>query len=53
MRKETKMTTVRIPVDLYDEIQKESVENERKVGSQINYMLRKYFEFTKRGNING
>lgn len=43
-----KNTTLRIPMDLYEEIQKEAEEQERDVSKQINYMLKKYFEFIKK-----
>ncbi len=43
-----KTTTIRIPTDLYEEIRLEAEEQERDVSKQINYMLRKYFEFVKK-----
>lgn len=45
---EVKTTTIRVPVDLYEEIKTEAEEQERDVSKQINYMLRKYFEFVKK-----
>ena len=42
-----KVTTVRIPMDLYEQIEKEAKEQERDVSKQINYMLRKYMEIKK------
>lgn len=46
--KETKTTTIRIPMDLYEEIEKEAIDQERDTSKQINYMLKKYFEFIKK-----
>ncbi len=45
---EVKTTTVRIPLDLYEEIQQEAEGQQRDVSKQINYMLKKYFEFVKK-----
>lgn len=42
-----KLTTVRIPMDLYEQIEQEAKEQERDVSKQINYMLRKYMEIKK------
>lgn len=46
-QKKVKHTTVRIPIDIYKEIEKEANENERDISKQINYMLKKYIEIKK------
>ena len=41
-QKKVKHTTIRIPIEIYEEIEKEALENERD-----NYMLKKYIEIKK------
>ncbi len=46
-QKKVKHTTIRIPIEIYEEIEKEALENERDISKQINYMLKKYIEIKK------
>ena len=41
-QKKVKHTTIRIPIEIYEEIEKEALENERDI-----YMLKKYIEIKK------
>lgn len=49
MNKEnTFQTTLRMPLDLYQKIQKMAEKNERKPAEQIRFMLKEYIEFKEK-----
>lgn len=42
--------TLRLAIDLYNEIKKLAYEEDRSINGQICYMLKKYLEEQKKGN---
>ena len=43
----TKHTNVRIPMNIYEEIETLAIENDRKVADQIRHMLKEYLRIKK------
>lgn len=43
----TKQTTIRIPMDIYEQIETLAKDSERKVADQIRYMLKEYIRIKK------
>ena len=46
----TKQTTLRIPMNIYEKIETLAVESERKVSDQIRFMLKRYIEIIERND---
>lgn len=47
-KENTLQTSLRLPRELYDKIQKMAEKNERKPAEQIRYMLKEYIEFKEK-----